>query len=116
MITGKQPLEVNETIKKYSPRDASDLYESILSEVEKSGFNQNCTVITSYENISILMKAGLILADGYTTMMWLRSKNEPGATGTKIANSGIKIAGSTYHGNTYANVFYDEDYNESKKA
>jgi hypothetical protein len=110
--------QVDTAVKKYTPRDASDLYESILSEVEKSGFNQNCTVITSYENISILSSAGYILHDGYTTKLWLRSKSwsEPGASGTKIASSGIKIAGSPYHGNTYANVFSDEAYNEHQKA
>ena len=109
-FTGKQPYQVDQFFKARARYSADDIYDSIIAKLEKIDRNEPCEVITSFENISILMKAGLILADGHTTKMWLRIKSptEPGASGTKIASSGIRIAGSSCHGNNYANVVFSE--------
>jgi hypothetical protein len=105
MITGKQPKETQEIIKKYLPKDAFDLYEAILREIKESGFNHNLTVITSAENVHILMSAGFILHDENTTKLWLK-----GFYGE------VEIAASIYHGNDYGNLVYRELPYEPKKA
>ena len=111
LFASKQPHEVNEIIKKYSPRDAFDLYESVLRELEKSGFNANCTVITSFENIHILDSVGLIIRDEKTTKLWLR-----GRSSTEPTAKAIQISGSIYHGNHYGNLVYGELPDEPKEA
>jgi hypothetical protein len=105
------PTEVDTAGRKYIQRDAFDLYDTIMAEMGNHDCSEDCTVITSYENISILSSAGLILHDENTTKMWL-SKMSP--TGEIV--KAIGIAGSVWHGNNYGNIVFRELPYESKKA
>jgi hypothetical protein len=104
LFTNKQPHEVKGIIKKYSPRDAFDLYDSFLNKIEFYGA-KNATIVTSAENVQILMSAGLIIHDQNTTKLWL-----------KDFYGDVEVAASIYHGNNYANLVYRELPYEPKKA
>ena len=118
MVTGKQPHEVDaafESLRKHSPRDAFNVYESVMAEIESYGPYSHCTVITSYENISILRSAGLIIDEEHTTRQWLR-RPLTDSTAMLINAKAAQITGSQWHGNTYANLVFSEVSSEPKKA
>jgi hypothetical protein len=103
MITGKQPYQVDQFFKARAKYSADDIYDSIIANLEALGRKEPCTVITSFENISVLSSAGLIVNDEHTTRQWLKIIDK-----SKPITTSIQIASSPYHGNNYANVVFSE--------
>ena len=84
LFASKQPYQVDQFFKARARYSADDIYNSIIARLEEIDRKEHCTVITSYENISILSKADLILCEENTTRMWLRIVDKSKSITTSI--------------------------------